>query len=62
MVKINRLVARIKFVLAQRKTFFLTDLHRQAIGAVGDHIDRGQPFPALAVRAFTLVGGQCAAP
>ncbi|AEW74961.1 hypothetical protein EcWSU1_03533 [Enterobacter ludwigii] len=62
MVKINRLVARVKLVVTQRKTFFLTDLHRQTIRAVGDHIDRRQSFAAFTVSPFTLVGGKRAAP
>ena len=62
MVKINRLVARVKLIVTQRKTLFLTDLHRQAVRAVGDHIDRRQSFAAFTVSTFTLVGGKRAAP
>ncbi|MNP54299.1 hypothetical protein D3C76_1488440 [compost metagenome] len=62
MVKINRLVAWVKLVVAKRKTFFLADLYRHTVRAVGNHIDGGQPFAAFTVSAFTLVGGQCAAP
>ena len=62
MVKINRLVARVKLIVTQRKTLFLTQLHRQAVRAVGDHIDRRQSFAAFTVSTFTLVGGKRAAP
>ena len=62
MVKINRLVARVKLVVTQRKTLFLAELHRQTIGAVGDHIDRRQSFAAFTVSTFTLVSGKRAAP
>ena len=62
MVKINRLVARVKLVVTQRKTLFLTKLHRQAVCAVRDHVDRSQPFAAFTVSAFALVGGKRAAP
>ena len=62
MVKINRFVARVELVVTQRKTLFLTELHRQAIRAVGDHIDRRQSFAAFTVSTFTLVGGKRAAP
>ena len=62
MVKINRLVARVELVVTQRKTLFLTELYRQAIRAVGDHIDRGQSLAAFTVSPFTLVGGKRAAP
>ena len=62
MVKINRLVARVELVVTQRETLFLTELHRQAVRAVGDHIDRRQSFAAFTVSTFTLVGGKRAAP
>ena len=62
MVKINRLVARVKFVVTQRKPFFLADFYRQTVCAVGDHIDRRQSFAAFTVSTFTLVGGKRAAP
>ena len=62
MVKINRLVARVELVVTQRETLFLTELHCQAIRAVGDHIDRRQPFAAFTVSPFALVGGKRAAP
>ena len=62
MVKINRLVARVEFVVPQRKPFFLADFYRQTVCAVGDHIDRGQSFAAFTVSPFTLVGGKRAAP
>ncbi|CZY57830.1 Uncharacterised protein [Enterobacter hormaechei] len=62
MVKINRLVARVEFVVPQRKPFFLADLYRQTVCAVGDHVDRRQSFAAFTVSPFTLVGGKRAAP
>ena len=62
MIKIDRLVARVELIVAQREAFLLPQLDRQAVRAVGNHIDGGQPFAALQICPFGLVGGQCAAP
>ncbi len=62
MVKIDRHVAWIKFVFAKRKALLLTQLYRQAMGAVRNSINGRQPFAALKISAFRLVSGQSAAP
>lgn len=62
MVKIDRVVARVKLVFAQGKAFLQAQLHRHAVGAMREHVDRGQPFPALQITPFRLVGGQGTAP
>ncbi len=62
MIKIDRLMAGIKFVIPQRKALFLTQLDGHPMCAVGDHIDGSQSFAAFPVCPFRLVGGQCAAP
>ena len=62
MIKIDRLVARVELIVARREAFLLPQLDRQAVRAVGNHIDGGRPFAALQPGPFGLVGGQCAAP
>jgi hypothetical protein len=61
-VKINRVVAGVKLVFAQGKALLQAKLYRHAVGAMRDHVNRGQPFATLAIAPFRLVGGQGTAP
>lgn len=56
-VEIDGVVAGVKLVVAQVKALLQPEFDRHAVGAVRDHIDGGQPFAALAIAAFRLVGG-----
>ncbi|MNZ85422.1 hypothetical protein D3C78_1042130 [compost metagenome] len=61
-VKINGVVARVKLVFTQGKALLQAQFYRHAVGAMRDHVNRGQPFSAFQIATFRLVGGQGAAP
>ncbi|MNZ44372.1 hypothetical protein D3C78_620030 [compost metagenome] len=61
-IEIYGLVAWVELVIPQGEALLLAKLDRHAVGAMGDHVDRGQPLAPLAMAAFRLVGGQGAAP
>jgi hypothetical protein len=61
-IEIYGLVAWVELVISQGETLLLAKFDRHAVGAMGDHVDRGQPLAPLEMGAFRLVGGQGAAP
>ena len=62
MIKIDGLMARVKFIVTQLKTLLEPELYRHAVRAMGQRIHGGQPFAALEIPPFRLVCGQRAAP